>query len=1019
MTTVAEATAQPATGLNHIDALLDSGPGWNWLAPARTVLYYSFALDAPNPSAGGKINGATSTFNAAQQAATLTALSYVSQVTGIVFAQVGSGAAADLHFGAADIVGASVSGLCSWNYSYSSSNGNIVSYTADAWIYLDNVQWVVDNANPAVGGIGYETLLHELGHALGLKHPFEGSVTLPAGRDNTDYTLMSYTHVGAPQSDYSPYDIAALMWLYGGDGLGGQLGQGTQGQYLMGSEAGDALTGGAGNDTFEGLGGNDTIRGGAGTDSARFSGNRSQYTITPVGSDFTVTGPEGTDTLIAVERAVFADQTVVLSASGGNSPPTGGVAISGTPRQGAVLSAVSTLADADGLGPLNWRWQSSLNGSSWADINGATNATFTPGEAQVGLQLRVQASYTDGQGKAESANSAGSAPVANVNDAPTGAVIVTGVAQKGQVLGLSQNLADADGIGALSWRWQSSQDGSLWADIPGATGTSFTPGDTLIGSRLRAVASWTDGHGTAESVPSTATGAVLGVNAAPTGALAISGTPIQGGVLTVSQTLADADGLGAISYRWQSSPNGSSWSDIAAASGASLIPGEALVGQSIRVLASWTDGGGTLESVTSTATSAVANVNDAPSGTVMILGTLKQGAVLSLSNSLSDPDGIGTLAYRWQSSSDGISWTDVAGATGTSFTPGEPQVGLSLRVSVSWIDGHGSAETVGGTPTAAVANVNDAPTGSLTLVGAAEQGQALKATNTLADADGLGTISYEWQSSSNGNTWIAIDGAGHEASYTPGLAQVGQLLRALARWTDGHGTAEAVASNASTGVLGHQVGSSGADSLTGTAFADRLEGGDGNDRLQGAGADDQLDGGAGIDQAVYQRPRADYAVGAGATSVKALAGDEGTDTLSQVERLVFSDQSLAFDLSGAAGSTARILGAVFGREAVSNKVYAGIGLAQIDGGTDLSALMQMALQARLGGGFSVESEVRALYQNLLGTGPTTDELNFWVGEVSAGHYTPVSLAWLAANHDINAQNIDLAGLAGSGLAYTS
>ena len=60
MTTVAEATAQPATGLNHIDALLDTGPGWNWLAPARTVLYYSFALDAPNPNAGSKISGATS-----------------------------------------------------------------------------------------------------------------------------------------------------------------------------------------------------------------------------------------------------------------------------------------------------------------------------------------------------------------------------------------------------------------------------------------------------------------------------------------------------------------------------------------------------------------------------------------------------------------------------------------------------------------------------------------------------------------------------------------------------------------------------------------------------------------------------------------------------------------------------------------------------------------------------------------------------------------------------------------------
>ena len=203
-------------------------------------------------------------------------------------------------------------------------------------------------------------------------------VTLPDNRDNTDYTLMSYDRVGAPDDQFAPYDVATLMWLYGGDGLGGQLGQGTTGLYLVGSEAADTLSGGDGNDSFEGEAGNDIIQGGAGIDSVIYSGNRALYTISSNGGSTTISGPEGSDTLTAVERAVFADLTVILGASSGNNPPTGAITLGGTVRQGSQLSASSTLADADGLGTLGWRWQSSSNGSSWSDISGATASTTRP-----------------------------------------------------------------------------------------------------------------------------------------------------------------------------------------------------------------------------------------------------------------------------------------------------------------------------------------------------------------------------------------------------------------------------------------------------------------------------------------------------------------------------------------------------------------------------------------------------------------------------------------------------------------
>ena len=89
----------------------------------------------------------------------------------------------------------------------------------------------------------------------------------------------------------------------------------------------------------------------------------------------------------------------------------------------------------------------------------------------------------------------------------------------------------------------------------------------------------------------------------------------------------------------------------------------------------------------------------------------------------------------------------------------------------------------------------------------------------------------------------------------------------------------------------------------------------------------------------------------------------------------------------------------------------------MDGGTTASALMQLALETRLGTGFSREAVVGLLYDNLAGRAPTAIELADWLQQMSAGTYTPVTLAQLAADLDLNAQNIGLVGLMESGLVY--
>lgn len=65
------------------------------------------------------------------------------------------------------------------------------------------------------GSHGYLTLLHEIGHALGLKHPHAGAPTMPQAEDSLSFTVMSYQFLGWSPGTLMPYDFLALQYLYG------------------------------------------------------------------------------------------------------------------------------------------------------------------------------------------------------------------------------------------------------------------------------------------------------------------------------------------------------------------------------------------------------------------------------------------------------------------------------------------------------------------------------------------------------------------------------------------------------------------------------------------------------------------------------------------------------------------------------------------------------------------------------------------------------------------------------------
>ena len=522
-------------------------------------------------------------------------------------------------------------------------------------------------------------------------------------------------------------------------------------------------------------------------------------------STYTLDDPDvgTTITVVASYTDAYGANESVTSAGVGlianiNDAPVGLPTITGTVQEDQTLTAdTSGVSDDDGLGAFSYQWL-----RDGVAIGGATGSTYTLGDTDVGTLISVQVSYTDSHGTAEGPlTSAQTGAVANVNDAPTGSVTISGTPTEDQILTAQNTLADADGLGAITYQWQRGG-----VDIAGATASTYTLGDADVGTTITVVASYTDGEGTAESASSAGVGPIANINDAPTGVVSIAGTPTEDQILTASNTLADADGLGAITYQWQRGGV-----DIAGATASTYTLVDADVGATITVVASYTDGEGTAESVSSAGVGPIANINDAPTGVVSISGTPTEDQILTASNTLADADGLGAITYQWQRGG-----VDIAGATASTYTLVDADVGTSITVVASYTDGQGAAESVSSAGVGPIANVNDAPTGVVSIAGTPTEDQILTASNTLADADGLGAVTYQWQRG-------GVDIAGATAStYTLVDADVGATITVVASYTDGHGTAESVASAGVGPIANVNDTPVGLPTITGTVTEDQV-----------------------------------------------------------------------------------------------------------------------------------------------------------------------------------------------------
>ena len=443
-------------------------------------------------------------------------------------------------------------------------------------------------------------------------------------------------------------------------------------------------------------------------------------------------------------------------------------------------SGVSVSVSATAAGTLSYQWQSSSDYETWTSISGATGTSYSVPTSSVGVTYyRCIVTSTLGSSTKSKTSSAAAITVA---DTPSpvfsdGYSIRSATYTEGDTAA-ALNATATSAAGTISYNWQYKlSGGSTWISS-GVTSATYTPPTDTIGEvSYRCVVTNTLNGYTKTAISDAAVITVVSAEApAPsfTSAYSVSSANYYRGDSAASFNASATASAGTITYQWQSSSDGNSFSNISGATNATYTPQTSTAGTTYyRCVVTNTYNGTTATLTSGTATIVVSY---APAPTFSDQSSITdasywQGDTASTMNGTATVSR-GTVSYQWQSSSDNSTWSNISGATSATYTPQTTTVGSTYYrcAATNTLNGYTATRY----SNSAHVTVSAAVTPVFT------QNPASASYNVNATASPLSVVytsettpvAYQWQTSDDGSTWTNISGA-TSATYTPSTSVAG------------------------------------------------------------------------------------------------------------------------------------------------------------------------------------------------------------------------------------------------------
>ena len=476
--------------------------------------------------------------------------------------------------------------------------------------------------------------------------------------------------------------------------------------------------------------------------------------------EVTATNSGGTST--AVTSAPTA--TVVAE------PPAGGTAsISGTAQQGQTLTA-TTSGWSNSPTSYTYQWESCVSGTcsivATDSASTATTSTYVIAATDVGHTIEVAVTATNSGGNSTTVTSAATATVIALAPVISVAPAITGTAQQNQTLTASTGTWTNTPT-SYAYQWEDCS-GTTCTAISGATSSTYVVAAADVGKTIEVEVTATNTGGTSAPAASAPTAVVVPPAPTETFAPSISGTYVEGDVLTEAHG-GWTNSPTSYSYQWMLCNSvGASCAAIAGATAQTYTLTSADVGGTMLVDETATNAGGsgTAVSALSPVVTTPALVVPVPVNTAppTVSGSAQQGQTLVESNG-TWTENPGVFSYQWERCG-AVNCTLIPGATNQSYTLTAADVGDTIYVSETAANTGGagtavaskrsavviatSSVTLAVTPSTAVTNQtvtlaatvtsgsgNSNPAGSLTFVNAGSPVSGCSTQNFTANSQSI------------------------------------------------------------------------------------------------------------------------------------------------------------------------------------------------------------------------------------------------------------------------------------------